>query len=138
MAPEACSVVQALVGHAAAQRQEELAQVFRDAFDPRLPRGYAEGQYVVWRDELRFPAAPGGSPLVVTFGEFERLLNRGLGFLARLFQITNEHVHLYDEPRTLSGSLGGGPTAAWTVRYDPLAGALTIVELAVDRDPPAN
>jgi hypothetical protein len=119
-------VVGDLVGHASRVGQVELAEVFRDAFDSRVADGYARGHYAVGREELRFLAAADEEPVIVEIHKFESLLNRGLGFLARLFQITNEHIHVYDEPRAVHGRIEGEPETEWTVRYDPLAGALSI------------
>jgi hypothetical protein len=90
IAGEASSVIRDLVGHASALGLAELAGVFGDAFDPKVSNGYAQALYVVEEDGLKFPGGPGEASYDLSVQEFERLLHRGLGFFARLFQITHE------------------------------------------------
>src|SRR5262249_39764711 len=44
-----------LAGHASRVGRTELADSIRDAFNPRIVRGYANGEYVIWKEELRLP-----------------------------------------------------------------------------------
>jgi hypothetical protein len=62
IAPNANKVLKDLAGHAKDLRLDELAEVFRDAFDPDVRNGYAHADYVVWNDGLRLPPAATQTP----------------------------------------------------------------------------
>ncbi len=55
IAPNANKVLKDLTGHAKELGFDELAEVFRDAFDPDVRNGYAHADYIVWNDGLRLP-----------------------------------------------------------------------------------
>jgi hypothetical protein len=62
IAPNANKVLKNLAGHAKELGLDELAEVFRDAFDSDVRNGYAHADYVVWNDGLRLPKHNGGQP----------------------------------------------------------------------------
>lgn len=126
MAPNANRVLQDLAGHAASLNFIELAEVFRDAFDPDLRNGYAHADYVIWNDGIRLGKRNGGRPRIVPWPEFGRCFERGVNFFHYLHQITQEYVRSYDPPRTIRASLGEGLLQDSTISYKPDHGVFTI------------
>jgi hypothetical protein len=96
IAPNANKVMKDLVGHASLAGFSDLSDVFRDAFDSDVRSGYAHADYVIWKDQIRFPNRNGGFPRSITLNEFERLLNRAVNFFLRLFAVLDENIRSFD------------------------------------------
>jgi hypothetical protein len=80
IAPNANKVLRDLAGHAATLGLSELAEVFRDAFDPEIRNAYAHADYVIRKDGLRLRKRNGGFPRTVPWSEFKRVLIAGSTF----------------------------------------------------------
>lgn len=127
IAPNANKVMKDLVGHAKSAGFDDLAEVFRDAFDSDVRNGYAHADYVIWKDEIRFPNRNGGFARSIKASEFERLLNRGVNFFVRLFNVLDENIRSYETPKVFLAKLNDDePTGKWTIEFDTNRGVLSI------------
>lgn len=60
IAPNANKVLRDLAGYAKTLGFDNLAEVFRDAFNSDVRNGYSHADYIVWQDGLRLPKRNGG------------------------------------------------------------------------------
>ena len=60
MAPNANKVMADLIGHAAELGFVEVAETFRDAFDPDVRNAIAHADYILWKDGMRLRRRNGG------------------------------------------------------------------------------
>ena len=119
IAPNANKIHKNLAGHAATLGMPEMAEVFRDAFDPDIRNGYAHADYVVWRDGLRLPKRNGGLPRLIVWADFDALLSRAINFFEILWRIRDEYIQSYNPPKTVTASLQDEPPLEWTIYSDP-------------------
>jgi hypothetical protein len=126
IAPNANKVLKDLAGHAKELGFDELAEVFRDAFDPDVRNGYAHADYIVWNDGLRLPKRNGGYARKISWGEFNAIFERGINFFYILHHVVGEYVRSYDPPKTIRDRLQGEPAMDWTIYCDPKSGAFGI------------
>jgi hypothetical protein len=126
VAPNANKVLRDLAGHAKTLGLDELAEVFRDAFDPDVRNGYAHADYIFWKDGLRLRKRNGGHPRKLSWDEFNAVFQRGINFFNILRHIVAEYVNSYDPPKTIKASLNGEPAMDWTIYVDPVEGAFGI------------
>jgi hypothetical protein len=87
MAPNANRIMKDLIGHASELGLSELAEVFRDAFDPDVRNAIAHADYINWNDGLRLRRRNGGQPRVISWDEFDALVRRGLNLFSVIRQI---------------------------------------------------
>jgi hypothetical protein len=112
VSPNANKVLRDLAGHAATLGLSELAEVFRDAFDPDIRNAYAHADYVIWKDGLRLRKRNGGFPRKVPWSEFQSRFDRGIN-LFYLAPRNSERVrHLVPPSQTISSTDGRQPTGA--------------------------
>lgn len=126
IAPNANKVLKDLAGHAKELRFDELAEVFRDAFDPDVRNGYAHADYIIWNDGLRLPKRNGGYARKVSWKEFNAIFERGINFFHILRHVVGEYVRSYDPPKTIKARLQDEPEMDWTIYCDPKSGAFGI------------
>ncbi len=126
IAPNANKVLKDLTGHAKELGFDELAEVFRDAFDPDVRNGYAHADYIVWNDGLRLPKRNGGYARRILWEEFNTIFERGINFFHILRHVVGEYVHSYDPPKTIKARLQNEPEMDWTIYCDPKTGAFGI------------
>jgi len=127
IAPNANKVLRDLAGHAKTIGLDELAEVFRDAFEPDIRNGYAHADYIVWHDGLRLPKRNGGYARKITWEEFDVIYSKGINFFHILRQLVVEYVNSYDPPKTLRTRLQkNDPEMDWTIYSDPVSGAFGI------------
>lgn len=119
VAPNANKVLRDLAGHAATLGLPELAEVFRDAFDPDLRNGYAHADYIVWHDGIRLRRRNGGFPRKVSLPEFQARFDRGVNVFHILREITEEYVSSYNPAKQVRGRMTGEPERMWTIHFDP-------------------
>jgi hypothetical protein len=119
IAPNANKILRNLAGHAETIGFHELAEVFRDAFDPDLRNGYAHADYIVWNDGIRLRKRNGGFPKIVSYAEFQARFDRGITFFHILKQIVDEKISSYDPAKVIRGQLADEPEGDWTVHFDP-------------------
>jgi hypothetical protein len=114
-----------LIGHASELGLSELAEVFRDAFDPDVRNAIAHADYILWSDGLRLRRRNGGQPRVVPWDEFDALIGRGLNLFSLIRSIVDEYTRSYDPPKTIRSRMTDGePETDYTLYFDPKTGAL--------------
>jgi hypothetical protein len=125
IAPNANKIIRDLVGHAENLEHHELAEVFRDAFDPDVRNAYSHADYVVWVDSIRFGVRHG--PLrEFSYPQFTALFERGAHFFEILRQVVHENVVSYSTPAVIRGYLADEPERNWTISYDSEKGVFSI------------
>jgi hypothetical protein len=124
MAPNANKIMKDLIGHASDLGLNELAEVFRDAFDPDVRNAVAHADYIVWEDGLRLRRRNGGHPRVIPWDEFDALMCRGLNLFAIIRQVVEEYVESYDPPKTIRSRMNKNePEEDYTIYLDRETGA---------------
>jgi hypothetical protein len=108
-----------LIGHASELGMKELAEVIRDAFDPDVRNAVAHADYIIRPDGLLLRRRNGGTPRMIRWDEFDALIRRGLDLFDFIRQITSEHVHSYETPKTIRARLADEPEQDWTIYCDP-------------------
>jgi hypothetical protein len=120
IAPNANKVLRDLAGHATILALSDLAEVFRDAFDPDIRNAYAHADYIIWNNGLRLRKRNGGFPREIPWPEFEARFNRGINIFQLLMQMVEEYVASYHPARQFRGRMGDNqPELMWTVSFDP-------------------
>jgi hypothetical protein len=119
IAPNANKVMQDLAGHAETLCFHELAEVFRDAFDPDIRNGFAHADYIVWQDGIRLRKRNGGQPRIVSWEEFGLIFDRGINLFHILRQLVTESMQHYNQPRTIKARLQNEPEDDWTIHMNP-------------------
>ena len=120
IAPNANKVLRDLAGHAENLGLSELAEVFRDAFDPDIRNAYAHADYIVWKDGLRLRKRNGGSPRKLSWAEFQARFDRGINVFHLLQELVNEYVASYNPARQFRGRMAANePELLWTIHFDP-------------------
>lgn len=118
IAPNANKVLRDLAGHASTLGHQELAEVFRDAFDPEVRNAYSHADYVVWTDSVRIGLRRG--PLrAVSFDEFTALFEKGINFFEITRRLVDECISSYNPPRVIRSQLANEPEHECTIAYDP-------------------
>lgn len=128
IAPNANKVLRDLAGHSETLQLHDLAEVFRDAFDPDLRNGYAHADYVVWEDGIRLRHRNGGNPKLVTWPEFHHRFERGINFFNILRQLAEEHIRSYEPAREVGGTWGDGRPSRAVARFDQTTGSFSITD----------
>jgi hypothetical protein len=126
IAPNANKILKDLAGHSKDLGFDELADVFREAFDPDVRNGYAHADYIVWSDGLRLPKRNGGQPRRISWEEFDAIFKRGINFFHILRRVVAECVHSYDPPKAIRAQLQNEPERDWTIYYEPKSNAFGI------------
>jgi len=126
IAPNANKVLRDLAGHAKTLGFDDLADVFRDAFDSDIRNGYSHADYIVWHDSLRLPMRNGGYARAIPWDEFTLIFERGVNFFNILQTIVAEYVRLYNTPKTIKARLQNEPEMDWTIYSDPKTGSFGI------------
>jgi hypothetical protein len=120
IAPNANKVLRDLAGHATTVGLPELAEVFRDAFDPDIRNAYAHADYIIWKDGLRLRKRNGGFPRRVSWPEFQARFDRGINVFRLLSEVVNEYIASYNPARQFRGRRAKNePEFLWTVHFDP-------------------
>lgn len=120
IAPNANKVLRDLAGHAASLGLSELAEVFRDAFDPDIRNAYSHADYVIWKDSLRLRKRNGGCPRKIPWPEFQAYFDRGINLFHILRQIVDEYVSSYHPARQFRARMADNePELLWTIHFDP-------------------
>lgn len=126
IAPNTNKIFQDLVGTAQELGFSNLAEVFRDAFSPKLRNAYAHADYVIWDDGIRLPKKSGGGVERITWEEFDYLLFRGLNFFKLLRAVIRESREEYNCPKTIIGKLADEPERQITIHNDQQRGVFII------------
>jgi len=120
IAPNANRIMKDLIGHASELGLSELAEVFRDAFDPDVRNAVAHADYIIWPDGLRLRRRNGGWPRTIPWNDFTCLIDRGLNLFGMIRQLADEYAHSYEVPKTIrSRMMKNEPLTDYTIYYDP-------------------
>jgi hypothetical protein len=71
---------------------DDLAEVFRDAFNPDVRNAYAHADYIIWNDGLRLRKCNGGRSRRIPWSEFNEIFCRGINFFHILREVVNESM----------------------------------------------
>ena len=124
MAPNANRIMKDLIGHASDLGLTDLAEVFRDSFDPDIRNAVAHADYILWQDGMRLRRRNGGHPRVVSWDEFDIAVTRGLNIFGLIRSVANEYVHGYSPPKVIHARLSEHEAETdYTLYYDPETGA---------------
>jgi uncharacterized membrane protein YhaH (DUF805 family) len=115
-----------LAGHAEDLGFHDLAEVFRDAFDPDIRNGYAHADYVICDDGARLPKRNGGTPKIIYWPEIHARFERGINFFHVLRGIVTDYISSYNPARQVRGQSGDTPECVWTIHADPEKHTFTI------------
>ena len=128
IAPNANQIMKDLIGHASELELTELAEVFRDAFDPGVRNAVAHADYIIWPDGLRLRRRNGGWPREIPWKDFTSLADRGLNLFAFIRHLSDEYVHSYETPRTIRSRMNKNePLTDYTIYYQPTTGAFGFI-----------
>ena len=119
IAPNANKILRDLAGHSQELGFNELAEVFRDAFDSDIRNGYAHADYVVWEDGIRLPKRNGGQPRKIAWPKFSGALERGFNFSSLLNETIDGYRASYNPAKQITGQLRDEPEGVWTIHADP-------------------
>jgi len=136
IAPNANQIMKDLIGHASELGLTELAEVFRDAFDPGVRNAVAHADYIIWPDGLRLRRRNGGWPREIPWKDFTSLADRGLNLFAFIRHLSDEYVHSYETPKTIRSRMNKNePLTDYTIYYQPVTGAFGFT---TGRHPPSS
>jgi hypothetical protein len=128
IAPNANQIMKDLIGHASDLELTELAEVFRDAFDPGVRNAVAHADYIIWPDGLRLRRRNGGWPREIPWKDFTSLADRGLNLFAFIRHLSDEYVHSYETPKTIRSRMNKNePLTDYTIYYQPTTGAFGFI-----------
>ena len=128
IAPNANQIMKDLIGHASELGLTELAEVFRDAFDPGVRNAVAHADYIIWPDGLRLRRRNGGWPREIPWKDFTSLADRVLNLFAFIRHLSDEYVHSYETPKTIRSRMNKNePLTDYTIYYQPTTGAFGFI-----------
>lgn len=139
IAPNANRVMKDLIGHASDLGLLELAETFRDAFDPDVRNAVAHADYIIWPDGLRLRRRNGGWPRTIPWNEFTVLIDRGLNLFGLIRHLADEYAESYTTPKTIRSRLTDRePLTDYTIYYDPKTRAFGFTTGKYPPDPPSQ
>lgn len=110
--PNANAVFRDLTGHASSLGFGELSKVFAAAFDPDLRNAYSHANYILHSEGLRLKDRATNKIRIVSWEEFDRIFNRGVGFFQVMRGVVQDAIAGYESGKTILGQLhdeGVGP-----------------------------
>jgi hypothetical protein len=120
IAPNANTIMKDLMGHAWLLGFVELAEVFRDAFDPDVRNAIAHADYILASNGMRLRRRNGGQVRIIPWGEFDALIARGINLFSIIRELAVEYAHSYDPPKTIKSRLNDDePLQKFTIHFDP-------------------
>lgn len=124
--PNASKVFRDLVGHAKNLGFDELADVFKDAFDPGLRNAYAHANYILRPGEIRIADKATNQIRIISMPEFNQIFNKGLGFFQVLRDVLKEYMRSYVPAKFIIGKLHDEPESPCKIEFLPEHPALVI------------
>ena len=119
MVPNASKVFRDLVGHAKNLGFDELADVFKEAFDPVLRNAYAHANYILRPNEIRIKDKATNHIRIISLAEFNLLFNKGLQFFHALRSVLKEYMLSYVPAKIIMGRLHEEPTSPCKIEFLP-------------------
>lgn len=127
IAPNANKIIQDLIGHSKELNLDDLALIWRDAFDADLRNAIAHADYVIWSDGIRLPKRNGGFVKVYSWDEFSDVFLRAINVFHVIRVLTNEFQSTYANPKIVKARLtSNSPLEDWTIHNDMQAGTFGI------------
>lgn len=118
IAPNAGRIMRALMKYSQEVGYQDLAEVFRDAFDVDLRNAYAHADYALLEQGICVKPRYNGER-IVNWEEFALLLHKATEFYELLKSIDDEYVSSYLTPKVVMGILNDrDPEGTWTIHYD--------------------
>src|SRR5262249_48053267 len=90
IAPNANRIMKDLIGHASELGMTEVAEVFRDAFDPDVRNAVAHADYIIRGEGVLLRRRNGGEPRLIKWEEFWPLIDRGLNLFHLIREVASE------------------------------------------------
>lgn|GEM_PF-717918 len=119
MVPNASKVFRDLVGHAKRLGFDELADVFKEAFDPVLRNAYAHANYILRPNEIRIKDKATNRIRIISINEFNLLFNKGLQFFHALRSVLKEYMMSYVPAKMIVGKVHNEPETPCKIEYFP-------------------
>lgn len=127
IAPNANRIMQDLIGHSKELGLDELALIWRDAFDPTLRNAVAHADYVLWEDGVRLPMRNGGRARIYSWDEVNAAIQKAISLFNVIRTLANEFQDSYLEPKVIRARLSKNePIQDWTIHADKQAGTFGI------------
>ena len=116
-----------MIGHATELEFLDLAEVFKEAFDPRIRNAFFHSDYILWSDGFRIRNQACGHPETIPWNELEKKINRGLSFYDLLRELIQEYLGKYKDPVEYYGCIGDdGHKCGWRIEVNKDTGQLSI------------
>ena len=119
MVPNASKVFRDLVGNAKNLGFDQLADVFKEAFDPVLRNAYAHANYVLRPNEIRIKDKATNKIRIISLAEFNLLFNKGLQFFHALRSVLKEYMLSYVPAKVIMGRLHDEPISPCKIEFLP-------------------
>jgi hypothetical protein len=119
MVPNASRVFRDLVGHAKNLGFDELAEVFKESFDPELRNAYAHANYILRPNEIRIKDKATNRIRIISIAEFNLLFNKGLQFFHALRNVLKEYMMSYVPAKIIMGRLHDEPISPCKIEFHP-------------------
>jgi hypothetical protein len=119
MVPNASKVFRDLVGHAKNLGFDELANVFKEAFDPILRNAYAHANYILRPNEIRIKDKATNKIRIISLAEFNLLFNKGIQFFDALRSVLKEYMMSYVPAKIIMGRLHDEPISPCKIEFHP-------------------
>ncbi len=120
--PNANKVMRSLMKYSQELGHQELAEVFRDAFDADLRNGYAHADYALLDDGICVGSRY-KSERIISWDEFNDLLDRAVNFYRVFTSVLSENLQYYNEPKIVKGFLTDQePESTWKIHYEESVG----------------
>ncbi len=125
IAPNANKVMRSLMAYSKELGFHELADVFKNAFDPDIRNGFAHADYALI-DRGICVGSRYDSERIISWEEFNELLHRAVNFYKTFMLVLSENLKHYSEPKIIKGYLTDKePESTWEIHYEE-GGSFTI------------
>lgn len=119
VAPNANRVMGTMAGCASELGLTDLAEVFRDAFDPDVRNGFAHADYALSSEGLHVRGRH-DRERIVGWPELERLFNDGVGLFHVLGEVIKHYQDFYQTPKVVFGTWNADePEGNWLIYSNP-------------------
>ena len=117
--PSANKVMRSLMKYSQKMGFHDLAEVFKDAFDPDIRNGYAHADYALLNEGVCVGSRY-GKERIINWDEFNLLLHKAVNFYMVFIGVLQENLSYYDPPKVIKGVLSdreGEPEGTWEISY---------------------
>ncbi|RDS80805.1 hypothetical protein DWU98_12675 [Dyella monticola] len=126
--PNANKVMSALESAATDLGLNNLAEVFRDAFDNDLRNAIAHSDYVVSPSEGVYVRGRHDHSRLIRFPELDSIVHRGIGLLYELRNAAMDAQRTYETPKAVFGTTNDRDPPGWHALYsDPVEHTFSVI-----------